>query len=53
MKVSLQTCVALGCLIQGIATAHAANSTNVQILSATIRDQKISGATAGNSGLST
>jgi uncharacterized protein YfaP (DUF2135 family) len=45
MKVSLQTCVALGCLIQGIATAHAANSTNVQILSATIRDQKISGAT--------
>lgn len=45
MRISLQACVALGFLIQGVAAVHAANSTNVQILSATIRDQKISGAT--------
>jgi uncharacterized protein YfaP (DUF2135 family) len=45
MKILLQACVALGFLAQGIAAVHAANSTNVQILSATIRDQKIAGAT--------
>lgn len=45
MKLLLQGLAALALLAQGIASAQAADSTNVQILSATVRDQKIVGAT--------
>ena len=45
LKTTLHGLVALGLALQGAATAvHAANATNVQILSATIRDEKIEGA---------
>jgi len=45
LKTTLHGLVALGLALQGTATAgHTANATNVQILSATIRDQKIDGA---------
>jgi hypothetical protein len=45
LKSTLYGLVALGLLLQGAAVAvHATNATNVQILSATIREQKIDGA---------
>jgi hypothetical protein len=45
LKPTLHGLVALGLVLQGAAVAvHATNATNVQILSATIRDQKIDGA---------
>ena len=45
LKATFRGLVAFGLALQCAATAtHAGNATNVQILSATIRDQKIGGA---------
>lgn len=45
MKVTLQGLMALGLLIHSAGAVYAADSTKVEILSATVRDQRIAGAT--------
>lgn len=45
MKVTLQGLMALGLMVHSAGAVYAADSTRVEILSATVRDQKIAGAT--------